>query len=245
MRITPHIFSLGLVLAAWLGLWGILDSRLMPPPWQTVADFGGMLADPDSWVHIGITVFRGITGLLVAFFFALILGIPAGFSKRTMDLIGPLVAALQACPAIVWVTLLMVFVGSGSQVPVAVVAAALFPALFANISQGTASLDHRLMAMAKLFRASWRRTALDLVLPGIGPFLLAGLSYGLATCWRVVAMAEFLAAGQGVGARLYWSYRILDMPRLFSWVIILMALGLGLEVFLVRPLRQRAAAETV
>lgn len=240
MRAKPYIFSLALFLAVWVGLSGVMDSRLMPSPWRTMADLGHMLSGLDTWIHIGLTVFRGFAGLAIAFAFAFIFGVPAGFSRRTMDLIGPLVAALQACPAIVWVTLLMVFVGSGSQVPVTVVAAALFPPLFVNVAQGTASLDPRLLSMARLFKASRGRVLRDLVIPGIAPFLLAGLSYGLATCWRVVAMAEFLAAGQGVGSRLYWSYRMLDMPRLFSWVIVLMVLGLGLEVFLVRPLRLRA-----
>nr|WP_281432198.1 ABC transporter permease subunit [Desulfatitalea alkaliphila] len=173
---------------------------------------------------------------------ALVTGLAAGLSHRTMSLISPLVAALQATPPILWVTLLMVWVGTGSAVPVLVVIASLYPPLFLNVAQGTAALDHRLFAMARVYRVPPLRVLKDLLLPGIHSHLLGGLSHVLASCWKVTAVAEFLASGQGIGARIYWAYRMLEMEQLFAWAVVLVSIGMCIEFGLIRPLRRAAEA---
>lgn len=242
MRIRAILFSSFLFLLLWLAASATLGALLVPPPGQTLARSLVLFGSIESWIEIGLTLGRGLAGLFLSFSAALVLGLTAGFSRRIMELIGPLVAALQSCPAIVWIILLMVYWGVGSSLPVAVVTAALFPPLFANVAQGVASLDRRLLAVARIYRVPKSRVLRDLVLPGLEPFLLAGLSYALGAVWRVVTMAEFLGASRGVGAKIYWSYRLLDMPSLFSWAGLVVLWGLALEWGLVRPLRARTAA---
>ena len=244
MRTAPCIFSASVALAGWWLAAELLGARLVPSPLTTGKSLFVLLGEMETWKHICITVFRGLTGLTVSLVAAVLTGLPAGLNRRIMDLIGPLTAALQSCPTIIWIALLMVWVGTGSVVPVAVVTAALFPPLFANVAQGAAALDKRLTAMAGLYKVPLRAVVRDLVIPGISPFVLAGLSYAVGACWRVVAVAEFLGSSTGVGARLYWSYRLLDMPQLFAWALLLVGWGLSLEIWLVRPLRGLAAQRT-
>ena len=237
MRPAPYIFSGSLILAGWWLVSELLGAGLAPSPLTTGHSLWLLLGEAETWKHISITVFRGLAGLALSLAAAVLLGLPAGLNRRIMDLVSPLTAALQSCPPIIWIALLMVWVGTGSMVPVAVVTAALFPPLFANVAQGAADLDKRLMAMAGLHRVPLGVVLRDLVIPGISPFVMAGLSYAVGTCWRVVAVAEFLGSSSGVGARLYWSYRLLDMPQLFAWALLLVGWGLSLELWLVRPLR--------
>jgi ABC-type nitrate/sulfonate/bicarbonate transport system permease component len=53
-------------------------------------------------------------------------------------------------------------------------------------------------------------------------------------------MAEFLGSGEGVGARIFWAYRRMDMADLLAWTGAIVLLGLGLEYGLAGPLRKRA-----
>lgn len=229
-----------MILAGWWLVSELLGAELAPSPLSTGQSLWFLLGEAETWKHICITVFRGLAGLVLSLVAAVVLGLAAGLNRRFMDLIGPLTAALQSCPSIVWIALLMVWVGTGSVVPVAVVTAALFPPLFANVAQGAAALDKRLMAMAGLHRVPFWVRVRRLVMPGVSPFILAGLSYAVGACWRVTAVAEFLGSSTGVGARLYWSYRLLDMPQLFAWALLLVGWGLSLELWLVRPLRAMA-----
>ena len=235
----PFIFSGCLVLLAWAGLSWLAGPRLVPPPWETLAALGAVLGEGRSWRDISLTLFRGASGLGLALSAALVCGLPAGRSPRVMSLLAPLVASLQACPPVLWISLLLVWLGQGNGVPLGVVFASVFPPLFANLAQGAASLDPRLFDMARLYRVGRGRVFKDIIWPGVRPYLTAGLSYALGTCWKVTAVAEFLGSADGMGSQLYWAYRMLAMPRLFAWALLLVVMGLGLELLVVRPLRTR------
>jgi NitT/TauT family transport system permease protein len=169
------------------------------------------------------------------------LGLLAGRVSWALSLTAPLVAALQACPPIVWISLVMVWAGTGSAVPIATVFAATLPFVFSNTAQGVMGLDRRILAMGRLYNVPATRVWGLFVLPSVAPFWLAGLSTVLATGWKAAAVAEFLGSHTGVGAKLYWSYSQLRMERLHAWTLALIVLGLILEGVLITPLRRWAA----
>jgi len=59
----------------------------------------------------------------------------------------------------------------------------------------------------------------------------------------VAATAEFFGSGTGIGARIYWAYRQLDMPLLFAWTAVIVAIGLVLDVGVIHPLRHGVRVE--
>lgn len=240
----PFIFSMAVICAAWTGLSFFFGAGLVPTPWETGACLARMATTAAMWENTAITVSRGLVAILMTLALALVSGIIAGLSRTAMSLLSPLVAALQATPPILWITLLMVWAGTGNAVPVLVVAASVFPALFLNVAQGVAALDRRLLLTAKIYRVKKHRILRDLILPGIYPYVLAGLTYALGSGWKVAAVAEFLGSPRGIGAQIYWSYRMLQMPELFSWALVLIGLGVGLEFTLIRWLRRNALGGT-
>lgn len=239
-KIGPYACSGLILLMVWWLATLSFGQALAPSPGRTFAALLVILGDIEAWKNIAATLFRGLAGLLISMAAALLLGIPAGLSKKTMGLVSPLVAALQSCPPVLWISLLMVWVGSGDAVPLGVVFASLLPPLFANVAQGVAAIDQRLLDMARVYELGRWRTLLKIVLPGLYPFLLASLSFVVGICWKVTAVAEFFGAPDGIGSRIYWSYRMLEMPQMFAWALILVLLGLALEVWIIQPLRHNA-----
>jgi NitT/TauT family transport system permease protein len=239
-----YLFSFGILLGTWYAGTLFFGATLVPPPTRTLACLAEMSLTLDFWANIAITIFRGVLALAISVTAALGLGIAAGRSRLAMALTGPLVAALQASPPILWITLLMVWVGTGSRVPVTVVAASLLPPLFATVAQSAAAIDHRLFELAAVYRVKRTRILTDILLRGIYPYFLAGFSYALGTCWKIAAVAEFLGSSRGIGARIYWAYRMLKMPELFAWATVLVGLGMAVELGLIRPLRERAETGT-
>jgi ABC-type nitrate/sulfonate/bicarbonate transport system permease component len=229
-----------IVLLAWYGLSGWAGSALVPTPHETARTMWGLLLKAETWRNLLITFFRGCSGLLMAFVLGSLAGVVCGLRRWVMDLLSPLVSAVQACPTIIWITLLMVWAGVGSVVPIIAIFVTTFPVFFVNAAQGTAAVDRRLFEMARLYHVPPTRRLKQVVLPGIRPYILAGLSYALGICWKVAATAEFIGSSSGVGARIYWAFRFLEMPQLFCWAILLMLFGVLLEAGLIRPLRQQS-----
>ncbi len=234
------VFSFAILIVLWTAASIAFGEALVPSFAGTTGCLFGMVATREFWEHVSVTLFRAVAALAMTVILALATGIAAGRAKRLMDLVSPLVAFLQATPPILWVTLVMVWAGTGNVVPVAVVFASLFPPMFLCVSMAAASLDPRLFAMAKLYRVGKWRVVRDLILPGIFPHFLAGLSFALGSGLKVAAVAEFLGADRGIGARIYWAYRMMEMETLFAWALVLVGIGGVTDLFFIRPLRAKA-----
>ena len=229
-------YALILVAMAWGVAHGLLGAALIPGPLGVGRCLCKLVVTPGFWGHWGISLFRGGTALGVTLILALVAGMAAGRNRRIMGLTLPLAAILQATPPILWITLVMVWMGSGEGVPFWVVTAALFPPLFLSISRATAALDPRFFDMARIYGVGWLARIKDLIFPGIFVHFLAGVSHGLGSCLKITAMAEFLSGGRGMGAQMYWAYRMMDMELLFAWSLVLVGSGVVLELYGIRPL---------
>ncbi len=238
----PYLVSAALLLGAAQVASLCLGPALAPPPDRILAALARLAGSGDLFRELGVTVLRALLGIFLANLLGVALGVGAGLLPAAMRLLAPLVAALQSCPPVVWISLVMVWAGTGFAVPVAVVFAAAVPFLFSTAAQGVMGLNPRLFAMSALYDVPWPRRLRQLVLPGIVPYWLAAFSSTLAAGWKAAAVAEFLGSHQGVGARIFWSYRRLDMDELNAWALALISLGVVLECGIIAPLRRKAAA---
>jgi ABC-type nitrate/sulfonate/bicarbonate transport system permease component len=238
MRAIRKLIPFVLLLALWLLASRTCGDQLVPTPWTTGKEIWRLAWSGELLRQLSVTVFRGTSGLVLGFGTALLLGVPCGFLRPVMNALAPLITAMQSCPPIIWISFLLVWVKAGHLVPMLVVFAAVFPPCFLNVAQGVAGLDGRLLEMARVFHVPRRRILRQIVLPGIARFSVASLSYALGITWKVTATAEFFGAPTGVGERIYWSYRELNMPRLFAWTAVIVAVGLVLELGVIHPLRE-------
>ncbi|MDR2696366.1 MAG: ABC transporter permease subunit [Deltaproteobacteria bacterium] len=241
-RIAPYLFFAcvlaGLMLAASLAF----GPELAPMPQDVIRVFGGLVSGGEMFAELLVTVSRGLAGIFWANIVGVTLGVAAGMNARLCKLASPLVAALQACPPVVWITLVMVWAGAGAAVPVATVFAATLPFVFSTTAQGVMGLNRRVLAMSRLYAVPRRRVLLSYILPGVLPYWLAGFSTALATAWKAAAVAEFLGSHQGIGSRIFWSYHKLHMEELNAWALALVMLGVFLECAVIAPLRRKAAS---
>jgi NitT/TauT family transport system permease protein len=233
-----RVASVLCMLACWFALAAYANSTLLPSPWAVAKEMGRLITEQGAYRHLLISFFRGVTGLALALIFGILAGVFCGLKKTRMEIISPLVSALQGCPTIVWVSLLMVWVGIGSVVPIVAIAVATFPVIFLNVAHGVSALDKRLLVMSRLYHAGPMRTLRDIVFPGISSYLLAGFAFSASICWKVASTAEFIGSESGVGSQIYWAYHDLNIPRLFCWALILIVFALALDAWLIKPLQQ-------
>lgn len=219
-----------------------LGPALAPPPPEVGRALARISMEGDLLRELAITVARATGGLALANLLGVGLGLCSGAIPSLWRIAAPLVTALQACPTFVWVSLALVWAGTGSVVPVAAVFAAALPPLFVGAAQGVLSLDKRTIAMSRLYGVPWHVRLRRLILPGLLPFWLAAFSHTLAAGWKVAAMAEFLGSSDGVGTRIFWAYRRMEMADLFAWTGAIVVLGISLEYALAAPLRRAAGS---
>lgn len=223
-----------------IGGW-VFGPELVPPFGAIAATLWDIVRSGEVFRELGLTVFRALCGVLLANLGGVALGVAAGFVPGALRAVSPLVAALQSCPPVVWISLVLVWAGTGSPVPVVTVFAAAFPFIFSATAQGVMALDARVFAMSSLYDVPRLRVMRNFVLPGIFPYWLGSFSSVLMSGWKAAAVAEFLGSPDGIGAKIYWSYHKLDMEALYAWALTLIVLGVVLECALIIPLRRKAS----
>ena len=119
----------------------------------------------------------------------------------------PFAVILQVTPVISIAPLLLVYLSSGGAVLVCSFLVAFFPIL-SNTALGLSSVDHNLLDLFQMYRASGGQQLLMLRVPAALPYFLGGLRIGggLALIGAIVAEIAAGSAGQGSGL----AFRIIE-----------------------------------
>lgn len=232
-----------LVLAAALIVAGYVASAafgpvMMPPPPEILSRILALATGGDLYAESLRTLGRGLAGVALANLLGIGLGLAAGLLRPAEKLLRPLLTALNACPPVVWIAFAMVWMGTGGGVPVLAVAAATLPPVFLATAEGVLAIDPELAAMSRLFRVPPPVRLARLILPGAFPFWRTAFAHTAAAAWKVAVVAEFLGSSDGIGSRIFWAYRRLDMADLYAWTLTIIALGVAIDSGLIARLRR-------
>nr|WP_243748608.1 ABC transporter permease subunit [Pseudomaricurvus alcaniphilus] len=140
----------------------------------------------------------------------------------------PYAVILQVTPIVAVAPLLLIYLPQPMAVLACAWIVAFFPVL-ANTTLGLNSVDHNLIALFDLYKASRWQVLWNLKLPAALPQILAGLRIagGLSLIGAVVAeiAAGSAGAGSGLAYRIAESGYRLNIPRMFAALLLLSAAG--------------------
>jgi NitT/TauT family transport system permease protein len=220
---------------AWEAVVRIYDIQpvILPSPSLIVAtlikDWRTLLGSLEVTLSITFKALAAATigGFLLALVFAQSRVIERAFF--------PFAVIMQVTPIISIAPLLLVYLTSGEAVLVCAFLVAFFPIL-ANTALGLSSVDHNLVDLFQLYRASRWRQLLWLRIPASLPYFLGGLRIGggLALIGAIVAEIAAGSAGQGAGLafRIVESGYRLNIPRMFAALLLISVTGIAIFVTL-------------
>lgn len=168
-----------------------------------------------------------IGGTLIALLFARFRWIEEAFF--------PFAVILQVTPVISIAPLLLVYLDSGGAVLVCSFLVAFFPIL-SNTALGLSSVDHNLLDLFQMYRASRGKQLLWLRVPSALPYFLGGLRIGGGLALIGAIVAEIAAGSAGSGSGL--AYRIiesgyrLNIPRMFAALVLISLTGIAIYLVL-------------
>jgi len=231
MRIVLPLAVLTLVVLAWHFVVRIfaIPSFVLPGPWLVLKT---LIADGGLLFHsLLVTLATTFEGFILAAIGGIGLAILFSQSRLIEYSLYPYAVILQVTPVVAIAPLLLIYLPQ----PLAVLACAWIVAFFpvlANTSLGLASVDHNLIALFALYKASRWQTLWQLKLPAALPQTLAGLRIagGLSLIGAVVAeiAAGSAGAGSGLAYRIAESGYRLNIPRMFAALLLLSAAGIAI-----------------
>lgn len=218
---------------------GKLNGMLVPPPTKVLQLTFEIVTSGSFLKPLGTTLYLLFLAYFLASALAILLGLLMGRFRAIYNLFEPLVEALRPLPKPALLPPLILLLGLGDAMKIAIVGLAVFFPVLINTIQGVRGVDPVLVNTARTFGHGRFAILSKVVLPAALPLILAGMRVSLALGLILVVIAEMLAGTGGLG------YLILDMQRsfkvqqMYAWLIILAVLGYGLNAVFLK-LEQRA-----
>src|SRR5450432_1815275 len=132
-------------------------------------------------------------------------------------------------PLVALVPLLILWLGLGFKVKVAVVfLMSLFP-ICINTWLGVAAVPKSLIDVGRSFVASDLTILRRIILPSTLPYIMAGIRLAVGRAVVAMVIAEFFTAISGLGAIIINSANNFDTATMFVPIVLLMVMAIGLN----------------
>ena len=231
LRIALPILMLALVLLGW----DLVVRAFAIPPYVLPGPglvFGTLFTDRVLlWDSLLVTLSITFEGFLLAMVGGIVLAVAFNQWRLIEYSFYPYAVILQVTPVVAVAPLLLIYLPQ----PLAVLACAWIVAFFpvlANTTLGLSSVDHNLLALFELYKATRWQVLWNLKLPAALPQMLAGLRIagGLSLIGAVVAeiAAGSAGAGSGLAYRIAESGYRLNIPRMFAALLLLSLAGVAI-----------------
>ena len=178
-------------------------------------------------------LYESLQPFVVGYFLAIAVGIPLGLVVgrfRAMDAaFGIYITAGYAMPLVALVPLLILWLGLGFKVKVAVIfLMSLFP-ICINTWVGVTAVPKSLIEVGKSFVAPASVILRRIVLPATLPYIMAGIRLAVGRAVVAMVVAEFFTTISGLGAIIINSANNFDTAAMFVPIVLLMLMAICLN----------------
>ncbi len=229
---------------AFLVIWellvslGALDHRFFPAPSETLARLLELLQNGELTTATVITLRRMAVGFLLAAVPAVAIGLLMGANRMARIILGPLITALYPVPKIALVPMVVILLGIGETSKVAIVAISVFFLVVIHTMAGVLNVEQRYFDIARNNGARPWDLLTTVAIPASLPNILTGINLALGFALTVIVGTELLLPQGGLGALIWKSYNVYDIPTIFAGLIVVALLGWAFTVIMGEVERQ-------
>lgn len=220
----------------WLLLWqlgAMAANRTLllkiPLPLDTLRVFLILCGQGSFWRSVAGSVAHILGGFLAAAVLGTLGGLASAGSLWFRRLSAPLLRLVRTVPVAAFILLAWLWIPSRAT-PSFVSALMVTPIVWSHVDAGLASLDEKLVEMARVFGMDRLRVLTRVRLPLIAPALRTGCLTGVGVAWKAGVAAEVICNPTGsIGALLQGAKVSIDYERVFAVTLMVVLLSLLFE----------------
>ena len=226
-----------LSLAAAILLWILIASSkaggvIFAEPWEVAETAVYKIKDGTLWGHVGISLFRVLTGFSIGFLLSIPIAILMGWYGPFRRIVEPWIQFVRNIPPLAYIPLVITGAGVGEKAKVIVIFIASFLVMVVTIYQGVCNVDTTLIKAAKVLGAGSRDIFFQIVIPASTPFILVGARLGLSASLTTLIAAELTGPSKGRGMMIQKAQGYYDMSTVLLGILIIGIIGLTMEKFI-------------
>jgi NitT/TauT family transport system permease protein len=238
MRRRDLILGTVALVIAWQLLAWLLRVDLLPGPWSVLQALGREVPR-GLGRHFLVSGWRVIASIILSMLTAVPAGLVLGQSQRLNRLFSPLVYIIYPIPKIVFLPIILLFLGIGDPSKIFIIFLILFFQILVVVRDAASALRPELIYSVRSLGAGRRALFRFVYLPATIPAALTALRVSVGTAIAVLFFAESFATTSGLGYYIITeSWGRLAYPEMYAGVVAMSALGLALY-FVVDRLERR------
>ncbi len=217
------------LLIAVLVIWQIATAFAHPDfilsPWEIARHVVEALWSGELLPHVGASLARSLPGFVFGSLIGVVLGLLAGVARSLDQLLSPVVFLTYPVPKIVFLPIVMLWVGIGDVSKIAVIALACFYPCFINAYYGARGTSTIMVWSGLNMGARPSQTFRKIVIPSALPLVFAGLRVSLALSFILLLSTEMINARSGLGFLIRQSESSLRFDLMYVAIVAVAALG--------------------
>lgn len=209
--------------------WQIYGSHALAitfsPLSKVIRDLYSMFAHDNLGAALWISVQTFGIGLFLGTIIGITLGMMMGVFRGFDAAVGIYVYALYATPMVTIVPLLTLWLGFGTPAQLVITTLFVIFPVSITVYNGVRHVDKGLLEVGQSFCATRPQVWRHIVLPSAVPFIITGVSQGVAMGLVGMFIAEISTALSGLGAALTTQANAYHMSKALGIILVIMALG--------------------
>jgi sulfonate transport system permease protein len=229
------LLALLLPFVAW---WGVLQLIGLSPivaktPWGVV-DYLFLARTAESaqarlLAALAETLPLTVLGMAAGLLFALALACLAELRPAIARGFMPVALVTQTMPLVALTPLLVLLLGRGPAVTIAITVSVTFFPAYVTIAQGLALVPRAAFDLGRVYGAKWHQALRYVALPAATPYLFAAARLAVPRALLGVMIAEWLATGRGLGNLLNQSRGYLDYGMIWTVAVVSVLIAVALH----------------
>lgn len=217
------------VLAFWWYATRSGDNLFFPPPAVVFEAFQHNWLFDLIGVHVVPSLARMFAGLVAGVVLGVAFGVALGVSDVAYRATKPWLALLRSLPGPTIIVMFLALFGDGFLTQVLMIAfVSLFPVLL-NTIDGVRGTEPVLLDVARSYRFTWWQRIYRVIVPSAMPQISVGVLTSSAIAFIVMIVSEYFGGTDGIGYFTRDAATGFDMPDLWSGMVLLGLLGVGLN----------------
>jgi NitT/TauT family transport system permease protein/taurine transport system permease protein len=224
-----------LILVVLLVLWelvprlGLLPELFLPSLSKTLS-----VLYQDRYIYgagLLVTLYEVGFAMLIACGAGILVGALVGGIALLRDLLLPVFSSLYAVPIVILYPIFTAWLGIGSESKIAFAGVYGFFPVMLSTAAGIRTIDPHFLLVARSLGATLPQQIYRVIIPASIPTVLTGLRLGGALTIIGVVVSEMLTAAAGIGYLVTLNRTILDSPRVFAAIVMILSLSILFDLF--------------
>ena len=223
-----------LILVALLAFWELMpQTKLIPELFlpSLSKTLTVLWSDRHDYLAaLGVTLYEVAVAMLFACGGGILVGALVGGLALLRTLFLPVFSSLYAVPIVILYPIFTAWLGIGSESKIAFAAAYGFFPVMLSTAAGIRTIDPQYILAARSMGATLSQQITRVVIPASIPTVLTGLRLGGALTIIGVVVAEMLTSAAGIGYLVTRYRTILDSPRVFAGILMILCLSVMFDI---------------